>query len=73
MPRTSMLQTTAASTAVDGELDVTQVEDSHEELACLGNMLLRKPDGFECQLELFEVSGIVVLNAMIGGVPVPAH
>ena len=45
------------TTVVNGELNVTQVEDSCEELACLGNMSLRQPDGSERQLELFEAIG----------------
>ena len=37
---------------VDGEFDVAEVENSCNELACLGNVSLGQPNGLESELEL---------------------
>ena len=52
------------TTTVDGELEITQVENGCDELAGLGNMALGEANGLECQLELFKAIGIVVTDTI---------
>ena len=52
-------------TTVSGELTVTQVKDSGDELAGLSNMTLEKSDGLEHQLELLKAIRIIVLDTIV--------
>ena len=52
---------------VDCEFKIAKMEDGHDELTCLSNMLLGEADGFEGDFELLKPVCIIVSDAVWAG------
>ena len=52
---------------VDCEFKIAKMEDGHNELTCLSNMLLGEADGFEGNFELLKLVCVIVSDAVWAG------